>query len=84
MSCRRTAVRRRRREAIARGAEGSEEIGWLGAEVDAAAARIAANAPERRDPAAGDPPPDPSELLPGVRVRVLSLGATGEIADRPG
>jgi DNA mismatch repair protein MutS2 len=68
--------------ARAGGAEG-EEMTWLGAEVDAAAARIAAHAPVTPAPGAEDPPPDPAELRPGVRVRVLSLKTTGEVAAAP-
>ncbi|HUS63069.1 MAG TPA: Smr/MutS family protein [Kofleriaceae bacterium] len=79
-----TTVRRRRREAVARGGAGDgQEVTWLGAEVDAAAARIAAHAPVGPDPGAGDPPPDAAELRPGVRVRVLSLKTTGEVAAAP-
>jgi DNA mismatch repair protein MutS2 len=73
----RVAVRRRRR------AGGAEELGALRAEVEAAASRIATHAPARAPAAAGEPPPDPAELRPGVEVRVLPLSAVGTVAAPP-
>src|SRR5690606_20700167 len=76
----RSAVRKRRRQAAA---DAAEEVGWLSAEVDGMAARIAAHAPARFDPGAADPPPEAAALRPGVQVRVLPLRARGEVAAPP-
>ncbi|HWM86933.1 MAG TPA: Smr/MutS family protein [Kofleriaceae bacterium] len=73
----RVAVRRRKRSS-GTGAPAATDVRELGAEVDAAAARIAAHAPARAV-AAGEAAPDPSELRPGVEVRVVPLSATGAV-----
>jgi DNA mismatch repair protein MutS2 len=73
----RATVRRRKRAV-----EPAPDVRELGAEVAAAAARIAAHAPAR--PAAPeDAAPDASALRPGVEVRVLPLAATGAVVAPP-
>jgi DNA mismatch repair protein MutS2 len=74
----RQTVRRRKRASEA----GAPEVRELGAEVEAAAAKIAAHAPARAA-APGDAPPDPADLRPGVEVRVLPLSATGAVVAAP-
>ena len=73
----RATVRRRKRAS-----EPAADVRELGAEVAAAAAKIAAHAPAR--PAGGeDAAPDPSELRPGVEVRVVPLSANGAVVSAP-
>jgi len=78
----RVTVRRRRRKAAEGAAGGALEVSGLAAEVEAAAARIAAHAPAR-ELAAGEAAPDPADLRPGVEVRVLPLSATGAVVASP-